>query len=54
LLCMPLGARVMHSKFGEGTVINFDGEGNGARVEVRFKHAGSKWLMLAYANLELL
>jgi DNA helicase II / ATP-dependent DNA helicase PcrA len=51
---MPLGARVMHGKFGEGTVINFDGEGNGARVEVRFKHAGSKWLMLAYANLELL
>lgn len=48
---LAVGQRVHHSKFGEGTVLTFDGSGAGARVEVRFRHAGSKWLMLAYAKL---
>jgi DNA helicase-2/ATP-dependent DNA helicase PcrA len=48
---LRIGQRVHHSKFGEGTVLNFDGTGAGARVEVRFRQAGEKWLMLAYAKL---
>ena len=48
---LHIGMRVSHSKFGEGTVLNFDGEGPGARVEVNFKRDGAKWLMLAYAKL---
>jgi DNA helicase II / ATP-dependent DNA helicase PcrA len=48
---LHIGQRVRHSKFGEGTVLNFDGEGPGARVEVRFGAHGAKWLMLAYAKL---
>jgi len=47
-----LGQRVMHSKFGEGVVLNYEGEGKQARVQVNFDRAGSKWLMVAYANLE--
>ena len=49
---LAVGMRVRHSKFGEGTVLNFDGTGAGARVEVRFRQAGQKWLMLAYARLD--
>lgn len=51
---LRLGQRVMHAKFGEGVVLNYEGEGRQARVQVNFKSEGSKWLMLAYANLESL
>ena len=47
-----LGQRVMHLKFGEGTILNFDGDDERARVEIRFKAAGTKWLMLSMANLQ--
>ncbi len=48
-----LGARVQHRKFGAGTVINVEGQGEHARVQVNFEDAGHKWLVLAYANLEV-
>jgi DNA helicase-2/ATP-dependent DNA helicase PcrA len=44
---------VHHQKFGPGIVIDTEGSGKSARVQVNFKHAGSKWLVLAYANLEI-
>ncbi|MGD2052573.1 MAG: DNA helicase II [Gammaproteobacteria bacterium] len=47
-----VGQRVRHAKFGEGVVINLEGNGAHARVEVNFEHAGTKWLVLAYANLQ--
>jgi DNA helicase-2/ATP-dependent DNA helicase PcrA len=46
-----LGQRVQHRKFGEGTVLAFEGSGEHSRVQVNFTHAGNKWLVLAYANL---
>ncbi|HEX7416583.1 MAG TPA: DNA helicase II [Steroidobacteraceae bacterium] len=49
---MRLGARVRHGKFGEGVILNVEGNGPHARVEVNFESQGRKWLMLAYANLE--
>ncbi|MBI3187458.1 MAG: DNA helicase II [Gammaproteobacteria bacterium] len=49
-----IGQRVMHQKFGEGMVTNCEGQGSHARVEVNFRNSGSKWLVLAYANLQLL
>jgi len=49
---LQLGQRVHHGKFGEGVVLNYEGQGSHARVQVNFKHAGAKWLVLAYANLE--
>ncbi|MCH7694993.1 MAG: DNA helicase II [Proteobacteria bacterium] len=47
-----LGQRVAHAKFGEGTVLNLEGQGNQARVQVNFEQGGSKWLVLAYAGLQ--
>jgi DNA helicase-2/ATP-dependent DNA helicase PcrA len=46
-----LGQRVAHPKFGEGIVLNYEGRGAHARVQVNFERAGTKWLVLAYANL---
>ena len=47
-----LGARVRHGKFGEGVVLNVEGAGAQARVQVSFERQGTKWLMIQYANLE--
>lgn len=47
-----LGQRVVHRKFGEGIVLNYEGSGDHARVQVNFDDFGSKWLVLAYAKLE--
>ncbi|KAA0442357.1 MAG: DNA helicase II [Candidatus Thioglobus sp.] len=49
---LSIGRTVKHAKFGFGTVINFEGKGDSARVQVRFKTAGTKWLISAYANLQ--
>lgn len=49
-----LGQRVRHALFGEGTILNFEGAGAHARVQVNFESEGSKWLMLSYAKLEAL
>ena len=48
---LKLGQRVRHSSFGEGTVIDAEGAGAHARVQVNFESAGQKWLVVAYANL---
>jgi len=47
-----LGAQVRHLKFGEGTIVSFDGDGERTQVEVRFTNAGTKRLMLSQANLQ--
>ena len=47
-----LGQNVTHAKFGTGTVTDIEGNGAHARVQVNFDDAGSKWLVLAYANLQ--
>ncbi|MGI9250008.1 MAG: DNA helicase II [Pseudohongiellaceae bacterium] len=51
---LSLGQRVTHKKFGEGVIMNCEGQGSGARVQVNFNEAGSKWLVLSLANLEAL
>jgi DNA helicase-2/ATP-dependent DNA helicase PcrA len=47
-----LGQRVAHPKFGEGVVLNAEGQGAASRVQVNFETGGAKWLVLAYAKLE--
>ncbi|MDH3790068.1 MAG: UvrD-helicase domain-containing protein, partial [Xanthomonadales bacterium] len=47
-----LGQVVAHPKFGEGTVMSFEGSGEHTRVHVNFPAIGAKWLVLAYANLQ--
>jgi len=49
-----LGGRVRHEKFGEGVVLNLEGQGEHARVHVNFEKLGAKWLVLAYAKLQTL
>lgn len=51
---IKMGQRVMHSSFGYGVVRDMEGEGEYARVEVDFETEGHKWLVLQYAELELL
>src|SRR6204780_1203400 len=48
---MRMGSRVRHAKFGDGVVLNFEGNGPHARIQVNFERQGTKWLMLSYANL---
>jgi len=48
---LKLGQRVRHPSFGEGIVIDVEGSGAHARVQVNFEGTGAKWLVLAYANL---
>lgn len=49
---LSIGQRVTHAKFGEGVVLDCEGQGPQARVEVNFNAHGSKWLVLSYAKLE--
>ncbi len=51
---IKLGARVRHPSFGEGVVVDFEGAGAHARVQVNFEDAGRKWLVLSFANLTVL
>jgi DNA helicase-2/ATP-dependent DNA helicase PcrA len=50
---LKLGQRVRHAKFGDGVVLNVEGQGQNARVQVNFERQGTKWLMMGYANLEV-
>ena len=47
-----LGQRVKHGKFGEGVVLNYEGSGQQSRIQVKFEEAGTKWLVVSYANLQ--
>jgi DNA helicase-2/ATP-dependent DNA helicase PcrA len=51
---LKLGQRVRHGKFGEGIVLRSSGSGSHTQVEVNFEQSGTKWLVVAYANLELM
>ncbi len=46
-----IGQAVQHAKFGEGVILNIEGGGADARVQVNFRKAGTKWLVLEYAKL---
>jgi len=46
------GQRVNHPTFGDGVVLDFEGEGSHARTKVRFDKVGTKWLVLAYTRLQ--
>lgn len=48
---LAVGNAVTHPKFGEGVVLNIEGQGEYARIQVNFSDVGSKWLVMAYAKL---
>ena len=47
-----VGQRVNHARFGDGIVLNLEGQGAQSRVQVNFESAGSKWLIASMANLQ--
>ena len=49
-----LGQSVSHAKFGAGVVLQMEGDGAQERVQINFQKTGVKWLMLAYAQLDVL
>ncbi len=51
---IKLGQRVLHPKFGEGVVLNFEGVGQQSRVQIQFDDVGAKWLVTAYARLDII
>ena len=51
---LRMGQRVCHGKFGEGVILQAEGEGSQARVQVNFSDSGVKWLMVNVAKLEAL
>ena len=46
-----LGQRVFHPIFGEGIILNVEGNGPRTRVQINFDTDGTKWLMLSHANI---
>lgn len=51
---LRLGQSVSHAKFGQGVILSVEGSGAHTRVQVKFANDGSKWLVLAYANLTMI
>lgn len=51
---LKLGQRVRHKKFGQGTILNYEGHSEHARIQVKFDRYGTKWLVAGYANLDVL
>ena len=49
-----IGSQVVHKKFGQGTVISYEGSINDLRIQVQFEIAGTKWLALEFAKLDKL
>ncbi len=47
-----VGQNVVHPKFGSGVIVDAEGQGNDARVQVNFGRQGVKWLAVAVAKLE--
>lgn len=47
-----MGQTVAHAKFGEGVILNIEGSGTDARVQVNFGKHGVKWLALSIAKLD--
>ncbi|MHB1948843.1 MAG: DNA helicase II [Gammaproteobacteria bacterium] len=45
-----IGQRVTHHQFGEGTVLQYEGRGEHARIQVRFEKSGTKWLIASFVT----
>ena len=49
-----LGQKVQHAKFGSGVVLNYEGDKDNGRVQIKFRGHGTKWLVTSYAKLNTL
>lgn len=48
---LSVGCKVMHKRFGMGTLVNVEGRGENAKATVDFVNAGTKQLLLKFARL---
>ena len=48
-----IGQLVSHTKFGLGTILNYEGSGDSIRLQIKFQKVGTKWLISSYAKLEI-
>ena len=48
-----IGQVVKHSKFGLGTIVNYEGSGDSMRLQIKFQKVGMKWVISSYAKLEI-
>src|SRR5690606_23018077 len=48
---LRIGQAVEHARFGEGVVVDIEGQGDDARAQVNFGPSGVKWLALSVAKL---
>jgi DNA helicase-2/ATP-dependent DNA helicase PcrA len=46
-----IGQSVLHPKFGQGVIVNAEGSGADARLQINFGKQGMKWLAIEYAKL---
>ncbi len=46
-----IGQNVVHAKFGQGVIVDAEGQGPDARLQINFGRQGMKWLALEYAKL---
>ncbi len=51
-IAFRIGQSVTHAKFGDGVIVNIEGAGSDARVQVNFGREGMKWLALSVAKLQ--
>lgn len=45
-----LGQNVRHPKFGEGVVLDVEGSGNQARLRIKFRDVGLKWIIAEFVQ----
>jgi DNA helicase-2/ATP-dependent DNA helicase PcrA len=46
-----IGQAVLHPKFGQGVIVDAEGSGTDARLQINFGKQGMKWLALEYAKI---
>jgi DNA helicase-2/ATP-dependent DNA helicase PcrA len=47
---LRIGQHVNHHQFGEGIILQYEGRGEHARIQVRFEKTGTKWLIASFVT----
>ena len=51
---VEVGQRILHERFGQGTVVHVESSADGKRIRVQFEHSGERLLLLKFAKIKLL
>jgi DNA helicase-2/ATP-dependent DNA helicase PcrA len=51
---VAVGQRILHERFGQGTVIHAEASADGKRIRVQFDHSGERLLLLKFAKIKLI